>query len=118
MDEGARGLFSEKFVNAVGSRALQSYVLLLALLNNSPYYFLRCERAVDCLDHVNSVFETFDDDGKLGILSISHYAFHADHVWEESFFACQKPLCFFPTERMVRQLSFSNLKGLQVRCLP
>lgn len=95
MDEGARGLFSEKFVNAVGSRALQSYVLLLALLNNSPYYFLRCERAVDCLDHVNSVFETFDDDGQLGILSISHYAFHADMFGKRVFLRVRNPYAFF-----------------------
>ena len=73
MVAGTSGIYSRRFVDLVG-QGLADFSLLPALLNDEPYFFLRCERRINCLDRHDARFETYPHDSTR-IMSISHFAF-------------------------------------------
>jgi hypothetical protein len=117
MDGGVRGLFSQRFVDAVGMAAFQGITLLPASLNGTPYYFLRCEKPVDCFDRSNSVFETFAHDHSR-IMDVSHYAFRSELLPADACFVLPELPDLLLTESVVQRLQAANLKGVRMQPLP
>lgn len=116
-DGGVRGLFSERFVEAIGQSSLIGLTLLPALLNGVSYYFLRCDQPVDCFDRENSEFETYPHDPKR-IMDISHYAFGEDCLPMDCFFCIPETRRLLLTESMAIRLSAAGLKGICLTPLP
>jgi len=117
MDGGVRGLFSQRFVDAVGMAAFQGITLLPASLNGTTYYFLRCEKPVDCFDRSNSVFETFAHDHSR-IMDVSHYAFRSELLPADACFVLPELPDLLLTESVVQRLQAANLKGVRMQPLP
>ncbi|MEZ6056498.1 MAG: hypothetical protein R3C01_07315 [Planctomycetaceae bacterium] len=87
--EGTNGLFSQAFIDVIAPYMEPSFSLLPATLNGQPFYFLRHEGSVDCLDYENSDVEVLGDEygedaGKL--MPIKRYSFHTEQL--------QRPLVF------------------------
>lgn len=117
MDGGVRGLFSQRFVDAVGMVAFHGLTLLPAKLNGATYYFLRCERPVECFDRCNSVFETFAH-APSRIMDVSHYAFRDDTVPTDACFVLPELPDLLLTESVVERLRAANVKGVRMQPLP
>lgn len=117
MDGGARGLFSQRFVDVVGKDALRHFSLLPCDLNGKPYFFLRCEQRVDCFNRMSAVFDTYPHDPAT-IMHIRHYAFFDDRVPEGSLFCIPEVPDLFATEDVVRHIKEGGLKGIRTPPLP
>lgn len=116
-DGGSRGLFSQRFIKAVGSEALRCFVLYPALLNDEQYYFLGCEQSIDCFDYTNARYQTFPHDPSR-IMSISHYAFIEDNLPDRLLFCIPESPDLFATESIVERIKASGLKGIRMPALP
>jgi hypothetical protein len=117
MDGGVRGLFSKRFVDAVGMVAFQGLTLLPARLNGTTYYFLRSEKPVDCFDRSNAVYETFAHD-HARIMDVSHYAFRNELLPSDACFVLPELPDLLLTESVVQRLQAANLKGVRTQPLP
>jgi hypothetical protein len=117
MDGGARGLFSQRFVDAVGHTAFCGLKLLPATLNGMTYYFLRCENPIDCFDRANASFKTFRSDPE-SIKEIMHYAFHEDSLPKDACFVLPEVPDLFVTEPVVNRLRAARLRGVRTEQLP
>lgn len=117
MVAGTRGLFSQRFIDAVGNASLQGITLHPAKLNGRTYYFLRCEKPVDCLDRYKSVFETFAHDPSR-VMDVSHYAFRSESLPADACFVLPELPDLLLTESVVQRLKAANLKGVRVQLLP
>lgn len=116
-DGGSRGLFSQRFVDVVGSEALQYFSLLPALLNDCRYYFLYCEEPIDCFDRSRARFETFPHDPSR-IMDISHYAFVEARLPAGCLFCISEVPDLFATEGVAQKIKASGLKGIRMPELP
>ena len=117
MDGGVRGLFSQRFVDAVGKVAFQGVMLLPAKLNGTTYYFLRCDKPIDCLDRSKSVFETFRSDST-AIKRITHYDFHSESLPADACFVLPELPDLLLTEPVVQRIQAASLKGVRILPLP
>ena len=117
LDGGVRGLFSQRFADAVGKAAFQGLMLLPGKLNGANYYFLRCDKSIDCLDRSKAVFETFRSD-PTAIKRITHYAFRGESLPEDACFVLPELPDLLLTEPVVKRLQAANLKGLSIEPLP
>lgn len=59
MAAGTKGVFSQRFVDAIGDDFFQGFSLLPSQLNGVGYYCLGCESQNDCFDHANATYEAF-----------------------------------------------------------
>lgn len=116
-DGGSRGLFSQRFVDAVGLNDLRYFSLLPCTLNGAPYFFLRCERTVDCLDRGNSGFTTFPHNPSK-IMHIKHFAFVDGRVPADALFCIPETRRLLATESVVRKIRDAGLKGVRTPELP
>lgn len=117
MDGGARGLFSQRFVDSAGPNALQHFSLLPCSLNGHTYFFLRCELKVDCFDRMNSQFETFPHN-PLKVMHIKHFVFVDKRVPPDALFCIPETRRLFATESVVRRINDAGLKGVCTPELP
>lgn len=117
MVPGTRGLCSQRFVDAVGRASFRGLALLPAKLNDTTYYFLRCEEPTNCLDRSNSIFETFRSD-PTAIKKITHYAFQIDLLPKDGCFVLLELPDLLLTESVVQRLQEANLKGVKIQKLP
>ncbi|MBL8820589.1 MAG: hypothetical protein JNL58_31495 [Planctomyces sp.] len=117
MVAGTRGLCSQRFVDTVGSASFQGLTLLPAILNGTTYYFLRCEKPIDCLDRSNAAFETFRSD-PTAIKKISHYAFRSESLPMDACFVLPELPDLLLTESVVKRIQAANLKGVWIHQLP
>lgn len=76
--EGTRGLFSQRFVDTIRSYIRPCFTLLPATLNGAPFYFLRREDSLDCLDAAQSTVRYFDDEKRTKIMSIKRFSFNTE----------------------------------------
>ena len=112
---GAGGAYSLRFMEAVRG-GLDDFALLPASLNGERYYFLKCERRINCFDRQSARFETYPGSSK--IMAISHFAFN-DHVpIGPTLFGIPETLRLLATEPMVRRMRSRNLKGVLTEPLP
>ena len=117
MVAGTRGLFSQRFVNIVGTDALRGFSLLPVKLNDGFYFLLRCNQPIDCLDRAKSAFDTFRSDPTT-IKRITHYGFHEDRLPNDICFCIAELPDLLLTEYVVRRLESAKLKGLRLLKLP
>ena len=117
MVAGTRGLFSQQFLDTVGMAAFQGLTLLPAKLNDATYYFLRCEKPVDCFDRSLSVFETFRSD-PTSIKRITHYAFRIDALPSDGCFCIPETIALLLTESVAQRIQAANLKGVKIQPVP
>jgi hypothetical protein len=117
MDGGTRGLFSQRFVDAVGVSSFLGLTLLPAQLNEATYYFIRCEEATDCLDRAKSVYETFRSD-PTAIKRIDHYAFVGESLPDDACFVLPELPDLLITESVAQRLQAAKLRGLRIQPLP
>ena len=115
--DSGRGLFSRKFVAAVGSESLQGFTLLPATLNGCPYFFLRIETPIDCLNRTASQVETFPSD-PLAIMEITHYDFYTDRLPECALFSIPEMPDLFATDGAAQRIEKSGLRGILLELLP
>lgn len=115
-DGGLGGLFSQRFVNAVGAEALRCFVLIPALLNGEIYFFLRCEHPVDCLDHSKSEYKGFPHD-PTSIMQIMHHAFFEERI-PDGLFCIPVSKRLLATHAVVRRIKKAGLKGVATPPLP
>ena len=73
--EGTCGLFSQRFVSIITPYLQPSFSLLPATLDGHPFFFLRREGSVDCLDVAQSTVRYFDDDNPAKLMSITSFSF-------------------------------------------
>ena len=83
--EGRNGLFSQRFIDVIQPHMEPSFSLLPATLDGRPFFFLRHESSIDCLDYEGSDVRYFDCD-PTDIKSIKSYSFHTEQL--------QRPLVF------------------------
>jgi hypothetical protein len=117
MDGGVRGLFSQRFVDAVGKAAFRGVMLLPAKVNGTTYYFLRCDTPIDCLDRSKAVFETFRSD-PTAVKRITHYAFRNELLPADACFVLPELPDLLLTESVVQRLRAANLRGVSMQPLP
>lgn len=114
---GTRGLFSQRFVDAIGAESLLGLSLLPAALNGATYYFLRLEQPTDCLDRSLSIVETFRSD-PTAVKKITHYVFVEDLLPVDACFVLPELPDLLVTESVVGRLNTAALKGLRIQPLP
>ena len=117
MVPGTLGLCSQRFVDAVGKTSFQGLTLLPAKLNGTTYYFLRCEKPIDCLDRSSALFETFRSD-PTAIKKITHFAFRGESLPTDACFVLPELPDLLLTESVVQRLRAANLKGVRIQQLP
>ncbi|MFM8584571.1 MAG: imm11 family protein [Planctomycetaceae bacterium] len=116
MDGGVRGIFSRRFVNAVGSAAFNGVELLPANLNDEIYFFIRCVKPIDCLDRSKSIYESFHCDPQ-SIKAIRHYAFRSEAVPEDSCFVLPELPTLLVTDSVFQRIRAAGLKGISIKCI-
>jgi len=116
-DGGIRGLFSERFVEAIGRSSFIGLTLLPAMLNGIPYYFLRCDQPIDCFHRSKASFETFRSD-PMAIKRITHFAFQENLVPTNGCFCIPETVALLLTETVVERLNAAKLKGIHIIAAP
>ena len=114
---GTRGLFSERFVQAVGNDAFRGLSLLPARLNEATYFFLRCDQPIDCFDRSMALFETFRCDST-SIKRITHFAFQENLLPADGCFCIPETVALLLTDTVVQRLKTARLKGLHIEKMP
>ncbi len=117
MDGGMGGLFSNRFVECVGSDALERFSPFPAELNGAEYFFLRCHDPLDCLDRQQSTFEVFPHDPSR-IMHITHYSFFKDRIPDGALFCIPEVHRLFATDGVVGKSLRGQLKGVLFSELP
>ena len=111
--EGGYGLFSSRFIETIRSYMEECFSTLPAILNGLPFFFLRFEGSIDCLDYDNSDVRYFDSDPD-EIMSIKHFSFHTEKLKSPRLFAI--PGFFgqvFWTKPLTEICEQAKLKGIR-----
>lgn len=116
MNPGSGDVYSQRFVEAVGS-GLADFSLLPCTLNGVPYVFLRCERPINCFDRQASRFKTYSADSPR-ILRIFHFAFTSALPEGAVLFRIPETLQLLATEAMAQKIATSGLRGVHLEPLP
>lgn len=72
-------------------------------INDAPYYLLRANERVDCLDRARSKFVTFPND-PTRIMRFKKYAFHFDRLSDPAIFCIPEEPCSLFVTQSVRDL--------------
>ncbi len=111
---GGRLLFSSKFVDTVGEASFYGLVPLPAYLNGAEYWYLRCERTIDCIDREKSEFETYSPDSDR-INFIFKAVFLESRIGEDMCFTLPDRTNFlYMTEPVAIRLTKANIKGMKL----
>lgn len=117
MVPGTSGLFSQRFVDAVGMASFEGLRLLPAQLNGATYYFLRCETPVDCFDRSKAQFVTFRSNPS-AIMRINHFAFRSEALPQDACFCIPETVALLLTDSVAQRLRSAKLKGLCIQPVP
>lgn len=116
LDGGARGLLSKQFVEVIGDHALRYFRLLPASLNDAPYFFLRCEKTIDCLDLLKSKVRVFPHN-PTRVMQILHYEFNDSRLPVDAAFSLPEAPLLYVTDSVAERIRSAKLKGVDLRAL-
>lgn len=111
MAAGTRGVFSKRFVEVIGKDSLHGLSLLPSQLNGVGYYFLRCERQIECFDHAHSTYETFRSN-PARIKYIRQFAFHEHLLPKDACFCIPETKTLLLTEPVAQRIRAAGLRGV------
>lgn len=114
---GGLGLYSSKFLDTIGESSLYGLIPLPAYLNGGEYWYLRCEKTIDCIDREKSKFETY--------FSTSTNSNEISIIFKPVFIESKigKDICFtlpnrknflYMTESIADRLIKANIKGMKL----
>ena len=111
MAAGTKGVFSQRFVDVVGKDSLSAFTVLPCQLNFVGYYFLRCERQIDCFDHAHASYQTFRSN-PARIKLIHRFAFHEHLLPHDACFCIPETKSLLVTEPVAQRIREAGLRGV------
>jgi hypothetical protein len=112
---GTLGMYSQRAIEAMGA-AIDDFQLFAATMNDVRYYFLRCERKLDCLDHDRSTLVPYET--TTGIKDIKKYVFFQERIHDPLVFCIpERRSRLFATQSVIDCLRRAGCRGIDIEQL-
>lgn len=109
-----RGLYSQRFLDAIGEHSLYGLEPFPAYLNGEVYWYFRCDETLDCLDRTESKFEASSSDPRR-VLIIFKAVFRESLIGKDMCFTIPgRENTIYMTEPVVDRLINAKIKGMKL----